>query len=143
MGAGLKREDWRERLHDYLQEWDEKEFSWNTHSCLHFATGAVTVMTGMDYWWIEREKLKHMKNRGQVLRYMTEFGGDLVGATRKVLSRARFQPRHIPGEGDVVIAVVDGVQCVGICLGRLTAFISKQGVVYIDPKEIVAAWKVD
>lgn len=134
--------DWRESLHQYLEQCDERPFDWVDHSCLTFATGAVVAMTGIDYWSAERHDIHKLETRADVLRYMSRYGGDLKGAATSALGKARAVQRKWPGEGDIVMSRIDGVDTIGVCLGRLCVFVGESGLLYFKPDNFQAAWSL-
>ncbi len=138
----MKRPDWRDHLHTYLERCEGRPFSWTHHSCLTFAVGAVVAITGIDYWQTERSDIERLHARADVLKYMTRYGGTLIGATDRAMRRAQAQRRVIPGAGDILIAHVDKKDTAGVCLGRLSAFVGPDGLMYLKPDDIRAAWGV-
>ena len=133
--------DWQCRLAAYLSARQSVPFHWATNSCLTFVTGAVTAMTGRDPWADDRAALAGLR-RGHVIKYMERYGEDLVGATTHALALADIYPTRSAGEGDVVHAQVGKVRALGVCLGRLSAFAGKAGLVRAKPVEILDAWRV-
>lgn len=133
---------WQDRLSDYLREADGKPFNWAMNSCLTFATGAVTAMTGVDPWKDERDRLRGLRRRGRVIQYMHQYGGDLEGAADKSLRLAGYTRKTCPGEGDIVLARVDKAIALGVCLGRRCAFVSPYGLTRGKPHAILAAWGI-
>lgn len=138
----MKCPDWRDRLHAYLDRVADRPFSWSEHNCLEFATGAVAAMTGIDWWGDERRKIAGLRTRSSILQYMAEYGGDLKGAADRALSKAQAQQKAIPIEGDIILAEMDGRTMMGVCLGRLTAFLAPTEITYKKPKNIIAVWGI-
>lgn len=145
MGPELKQPDWRDRLEAYLAEVKGRPFSWATHNCLTFTTGAVAAMTGHPITDVQaylRWTGDRMPTRRDVLRYMHGYAGGLETTLARTLQQVGAQRRPWPGAGDVVLAPVNGPSCCGICLGRRSAFVTDAGLVYTRPRAITAAWRI-
>ena len=145
MGPELKQPDWRERLEAYLAEVQAWPFSWATHNCITFTTGAVAAMTGKPITDVQ-EYLRwtgdRVPTRREVLRYMHGYAGGLEAALARTLQQVGAHRRPWPGAGDIIMARIDGTRCCGICLGRRSAFASDDGVAYTRTAAITGAWRI-
>lgn len=143
MGDAVNRcPDWQDRLAAYLASREGLTFHWAVNSCMTFATGAVTAMTGRDPWAVERARLAALRRRGRVIRYMHRYGAGLEGAADRALAQAGLVPVSAPAEGDIVLARVGAAITLGVCLGRLSAFIGTAGIQRRTPDTVLAAWGI-
>ena len=145
MGPGLKQPDWRDRLEAYLAEVQALPFSWATHNCITFTTGAAAAMTGRPITDVQ-EYLQwtgdRTPTRRQVLRYMHHYAGGLEAALVRTLEQVSAQRRPWPGAGDIILARINRTRVCGICLGRRSAFVTERGVEYTRPASITGAWRI-
>jgi len=112
-----------------------RPFVWGECDCCLFAAGVVKAMTGKDYASEFRGKYKSARGAlGALKRYGK---GDLEKTMDSKLPRTSS-----PGRGDVVMTIVNGMQALGICVGRACAFKSPDGLSFIDTSDITAAWAV-
>jgi len=132
----MRNQDWAERLVEFLA--GKHEFDWAEFNCALFAADAVKVQTGVDFAKAYRgPKTK----RGMISRLRKVCGGDVVAAATKELG----QPINVrlANRGDVVAAVFNGENALGICLGSSSAFISEfDGLIYIPTGKCIEAWKI-
>lgn len=136
----MKRQDWRSRLSAYIEIARHEPFSWTHNNCLQFIAGAVGAMSGIEYWLPERRRLSGCHRRSEVVRFMREYGGDLEGAADAMLAKAgAARVWRPPSYGDVVMHAghSDGL---GVSLGRLSAFVGTDGLIFIDPLPLQAVW---
>lgn len=140
MGQGLKLPDWKIRLIKYIQSCDGIDFSWTHHSCVTFVAGAVSAMTGIDYWEKEIAEVKKIKTRSGALKYMTKYGGSITGTFDKAFAGIADRIESF-GHGDIVVAINDGTYISGVCTGRLCAFISGNKIIHMKP-EVITAWSL-
>jgi len=150
MGQIMRRDDWPERLHDYLAL--EHRFDWLTNNCALFAAGAVLAMTGEDV----AKEFRGIKTRLSMERKLRRIGGltalctACFGESIPILTARR---------GDIVIARVfvspptnvmigpddeDGslMDAVGVCLGAQVALLTETGITYYPLATVKAAWRV-
>ena len=135
-----RHHDWQDRLAEYLAAHEGQPFDWVSNSCLTFVTGAVTAMTGLDPWPVDRARIAGLQGRERVQEYMMEYGGGLQGAAARALAKAGLAPVMDPCEGDIVLAVVGNSEALGVCTGRQCAFLTRTGLVLKQPTAILHAW---
>lgn len=102
--------DWPERLIAFFEARRVRAFSWGSNDCWTFVVDAVCAMTGVD--------------TGQRWRtYKTERGAlasiKKVGGLRKWVETniGMEKPKGFAQRGDVVLAVLDGRETLGIVMG--------------------------
>lgn len=129
-----RREDWPERLAEYLEGARGRPFSFGTHDCATFAAGAVAVMTDAE---IEAPRVE---SAADYARFVLAAGslhdhvGDRLG---EPLPSPAFAQR-----GDVVLMTLDGRETLGVCIGAEVAGPGPGGMVTMPMSIAAAAWRV-
>lgn len=133
----LRREDWAERLDEYIKNSLDKEFSYGSHDCVLWASGAVEVMTGWNpaeefvgtYSSEEEAQAVLKKNRARsiVTLIKKKFGKPIpVGQARR---------------GDFMLIEIDGAPFAGICVGEESLF-AQSPLLRIRTIDCRMAWAV-
>ena len=132
----MRKQSWAEDLATYMKESSTKEFQWGVHDCASFAAGAVTAVTGRfidvkDFAdahtvreVVELLATKSLKDR------VTEILGktiDLKMATR----------------GDIVLLTDLGRECLGVCFGEVSFFLTAKGLQPIKTLTCDCAWRIE
>ena len=104
----MRRADWPERLADFIEARRYEPFAWGMNDCALFAADAVNMMTDTDH--------------AEALRgYKTERGAaskiKKVGGLRGFAHAFTEKPPGLAQRGDLVLAVVEGRETFGICIG--------------------------
>lgn len=128
----MRREDWPERLSDYLESQRDVPFDWASHSCAAFAAGAVEAMTGQAV-----EIPAHGSAR--------EAAGLLAARTLRERLDDLFGPEIVPAlaqRGDLVLVDLAGRESVAVCVGAEAAGPADSGLLMVPMRLVVAAWRV-
>lgn len=128
----MRREDWPERLFEYLDAQRDVPFSWATHSCAGFAAGAVEAMTGEA---VDLPTVTSARAAAELLavRSLRDRVGDAFG------------PEIMPAfarRGDLVLVEIDGRESVAMCIGSDAAGPGPSGLVLVPMSSAIAAWRV-
>jgi hypothetical protein len=129
-----RRHDWPERMNDALLA--AQTFSESYH-CAIFVADVVKAMTDEDPL-PERDETA----AAAYARMRRDGFGTLREA---ILARVGGEvPLAFAQRGDVILRVVDGQEALGICIGRMSAFIADdgEGLVFCPTLEQAAAFKV-
>jgi hypothetical protein len=109
-----RREDWPEKLAEFVESRSATPFAWGSHDCCQFAAHA---------------------------RVLKKFGGveaipGAVGLAEIPIKRAQ--------RGDVVsiIAEGDGRNALGLCCGTAAVFPGKIGIAFVETSICHRAWRV-
>lgn len=105
-----RRPDWPERLIEFIEARRVRAFSWGKNDCAMFAADAVHSMTDVD---IAKPWRGYSDERGAIER-IKEVGGlrqwiEVSGLTEK--------PKGFAQRGDVVLAILEGRDTVGVVMG--------------------------
>jgi len=126
-----RNNDWPEKLAEVVAE---RSASSVEYPCAYFAADCVLAMTGEDPL---PERLSADEQYARMRRDGFATLRDAVGA------RLREVPIAHARRGDLVIALVDGADALGVCLGERSAFVGKDGGVgYLNTLEMAAAFSV-
>lgn len=132
----MRREDWTGLLAAYIDEARSTPFAWGSHDCALFACGWLLIATGIDHaapfrgrYNTERGSIRALKNRG--------YSG-LEDIADRTLPR---KPLAFAARGDIVL-YANG-QSLGVCDGRMSHFVSPQGLLTAETLACAAAWGID
>lgn len=106
----MRKEDWQNRLTNYITERKEKKFRWGSNDCVMFSIGALKAMTGIDF----AKGYKKYRTKDEAYKLIKEqFRGDtdevfklILGAPINNVKKAKV--------GDVVRLTYDGLKTYGI-----------------------------
>ena len=135
MGPDMRFDGWPEILHAEIEAAQDKPFAWGKCDCCLFAADVVKAMTGTDYASEFRGKYKTAKGAARAL---IKYGHKTLSSTMN----EKLPPVRFPKRGDVVMALVNGDEALGICIGSMCVFKSPDGVVQMPVSDIDAAWDV-
>lgn len=129
-----RREDWAERLHDYLDERRDVPFAWGTNDCASFAAGAVQAMTG------ESLQIPQVESAAAYLHFLRDYG-PLDAIVDDTLGERLPSPAFAQ-RGDVVLLFVDERATLGVCIGVEAAAPGQDGMLTVPMSTATAAWRV-
>jgi len=129
---------WEARLHAVIEAARATPYVLGTHDCFRLACRVIEALTGVDRWpdfagyATKREALTMIARHGSTF----ERAGDWFFQWGRVdLRQAR--------RGDIVaLQTPDGEKHLGICLGRLAAYLSPSGLLFLPTKSGSCAWRV-
>jgi hypothetical protein len=132
----VRRQDWPERLADYLHSRIATPFSYGNggHDCCQFAALAVEAMTS--------------ENPAANWHYSCELGAARLihkaGGLETLITEAMGSPVHPSkaGRGDIVLAELEKGPTIGVCVGRDCVFPADVGLTHRERGCIQMAWKV-
>lgn len=131
----MRRNDWPQRLAEFIESTHAEPFCYGSHDCCMFAGRAVEAMTG--------------ENPTLQWNYSNEIGAKRLLARKGGLVQMLSETLGIPihpseaGRGDVVLAELDLGPSVGICLGRMCVFATEPAGVLMLGREIAhLAWRI-
>jgi len=128
----MRREDWQERLHEYVESMRDVPFDWAANDCARFTAGAVEAVTGTKFWDAP------YTTAAEAARYMENHD------PREVLD-ALFDrvPAAQARRGDVVLVRNDDRDVLGVCTGQWSASPGPDGIVLHPTLGATLAWRVD
>lgn len=129
----MRREDWPERLAEYVEAARDIPFAWGLHDCGTFAVGAIEAVTGT------RHQIP-LAVSAAAYAHMLRDHGTLHDMTTAMLGTPI--PSAYARRGDVVMLMVDGRETIAVCLGACAAAPGESGVVTAPMEFAVAAWRV-
>ena len=135
----IRREDWPERLEEYINDVQDVEFDWDNNNCLIFSMGAVEAVTGENLYQEYREK--HATESTETL--FEELG--VIGVYRMLRSAfGNSIPVSMAQRGDLIIRRKP--YSIGICRGALSNFVGVdedyEGVIEVETLKAAYAFKV-
>lgn len=131
----MKIENWEIKLIDYIEATKLKKFKWGVNDCCSFVAGAVKAMTGVDFYKDYKGKYNDeetaMKALYDVSGYKTIAG----------MLNNKFEAKQInlAQRGDIVM---NDQRAIGICLGSTSAFLTKDGLIFIATHQCIKCWGV-
>lgn len=133
----MRRHDWPERLHAFIEARRERAFSFGQHDCGLFCADWVLECTGVDV----AAKLRGYKGEKGALSRVKKAGGMrelAAGCGLKERRSYRFAQR-----GDVVLANLEERETFGIFVGNgMYAAPGAEGLVFRPINEALAVFEV-
>lgn len=134
----MRRDDWPERLVEYVGQHEAASFSWGRHDCCTFAAGAVEAMTGIR--WME-EFTGRYETEDQAVSALRNIGaGDLYRTIRNKFGKP-MKPAAAQ-RGDLMLARMDGAPSLLICVGREAVGPGVGGLVRLPVSDCKFAWRI-
>lgn len=136
MGPEMTRyPNWPERLADTIQAAYERPFVYGEWDCCLFAAHVVYQLTGIDF----SETYRGYKSQAGASLMLHQNGGVEGIATRHL---GEPIPPLMARRGDVVTAIVDRQESLGICDGPVGIFLTMTGITQIPLADCNNAWRV-
>ncbi len=132
----MRRHDWCEKLYEQIDAHLHRSFSWGDNDCCLFAARAVDAMCDSNHEMVLREKYQ---DEASALEYIARSGG-IAAAVDTFIGSHKVEAR--PMRGDVVLFEGSNGETLGICLGRYTAAMGTDGVVYADRPKVICYWSI-
>ena len=139
----IRHPDWPSRLDRYVRSAQGKRFRRGRDDCALFACGAIAAMTGEDPGAWFRGRYRSAFAARHALRLFA--GGGLAETVEKLAERhqatevAPLQARR----GDLVLAQgFEGIDALGICVGRAAAFMMPRGLTFVPMDRVLRAWRI-
>lgn len=133
MIAAQRIENWPTRLDAAITAARAKAFDWKTNHCGIFVADCVEAVTGVRI------------HAGIAKQYPTKRAVTAARALRQAACTHLDTVEIAPGfaqRGDVVLVEVDGVQAMGVCVGRQAACLAPDGLALVDMGAALCAWRV-
>ena len=131
----MRIQEWPEVLNDKIREAENAPFEWGKADCCLWAADVVNAITGKDY--AAEFRGKYSDEAGAYSLVKT----DLKTTVTQILGEP--VPTAKAHRGDVVLAVINDRQAIGINLGVAAAFKAPKGLAYVNLWDCVCAWRVD
>jgi len=129
---------WEHRLQQCVADTAALPFCYGQHDCAQFAARAIAAVTGEP---VAAPLLARYRSQTGARRLVNKHGGlDKLASTVLGAPVAATYARR----GDIVYqATDDGMGALGVCLGRVSVFLSADGgQVRIDTLHAACAWRV-
>lgn len=137
--VGSSRDErWPGILNKEIDKARDMPFEWGASDCALWVANVVEAMTGIDYAESFREKYTTKTGADRALQ---RYGLEQLAETVTGLLGAPIEARRAR-RGDVVMMPMDGIQSIGICLGRAVAFKSAEGLLFFKKSDCECAWRI-
>ncbi len=142
-----RKENWPEKLADYISVCQEKKFRWGTHDCLRFAAGAIEAMTGVDLFddYFEKINFKPYRNRAEAYKLLGEtYEGELERLC-EVFAVYNDWPeveKYYARRGDLAIIPTPEGDALAICIGSQCTAASAKGLAFVSVEQVKRAWRI-
>jgi len=125
--------DWPEQFAAFIEERRHTPFAWGQNDCALFPADFALRVTGVDF----AEGLRGYADEEGARQRVAAAGGMRGLAARLTPRQPAFAQR-----ADVVLAVVDGVETFGLCIGDgMWAAPGAHGLVFRHMSDVVAAFE--
>jgi hypothetical protein len=131
----MRLRDWQTRFSDFGKARASMPFVWGSNDCCSFAAAGVEAMTGSN----PMADVAPYDSEMGALRRIAEAGG------LEALAIQHLGDPVAPafaGVGDVVLAVNEGREVLGICNGTSVIGPGAAGLLVLDMDTALAAWKI-
>jgi hypothetical protein len=141
----MKRDDWSNKLNEYIDDIRDLRFQWGANDCLTFANTAHEAMTGEQFAadWCGGYKTAYTAKKWYADLLEKQGFATIIDAIDARLERLDVV---LPPRGSIVGRVdASGVTevALGVCIGETVAFISREGVVFLPVQDGDIFWAVD
>jgi hypothetical protein len=141
LGEIRYHENWPTLLAEFIEKRRHMAFEWGTHDCCLFVCDAVLAITGIDPAQdVFRGKYRDALGARRLLRRH----GGVEKIAAKICARLEFGEVRLTlaGRGDVMLYMDGEEPVLGVCLGRLSAFVAPDGLRFVPTLSCSRAWKV-
>ena len=133
----MRLPDWPARLDALIAAASGRRFRYGVFDCCLFAADAALAITGVDH----AGPLRGYRGRRQAHAILKQAGGIAQLVTDR-LGRGPIEAAQAQ-RGDVLLAYLsNGAPALGICLGRLIAFPSSEGLAFHPLTVAHCAWRI-
>ena len=133
-----RRQGWEGRLAAVIEAARSKPYVLGSHDCLRVACQAVEALTGADRW----AEFEGYKTKREALATIAQFGPDFTAAIDWFFAAPSVDVR-LARRGDIcLVETPDGEEHLGVCLGRDTALLAPEGLIYFQTLLCKRAWRV-
>lgn len=130
----MRRQDWPERLAEFVEHNRDRPFAWASWDCALFASAWIEQATGTAPF------RPTYTDALSAARFVSQQGG--MGPAASAVLGAPLLYRMGAQRGDIALVVVDGRECLGVVLGDRVAGPGERGMIQVSRADIIAAWAV-
>lgn len=136
----MRLEGWEQRLEAVIEAARARPYELGRHDCFRVACLALEALTGRDRW---HEFEGRYSTQREALRLVAQYGSTFEAAFDWFFGAPSISV-YFAKRGDVVLLEdASGMKHLGVCLGRDTAMLGPEGLVFVPTLECLAAWMVD
>jgi len=136
--SSRRLEGWEQRLDDVIAGARDVPYVLGQHDCLRVALRTVEALTGVDRW----SEFEGYATKREALATIAKFGSSFEAAISWFFGEDSVDTR-LARRGDIcLVETADGEKHLGVCLGRDTALLGSDGLVYIPTLSCLCAWRV-
>ena len=134
-----RRPDWPACLAAWFERSRHLRFAWGVHDCCLWSAAGVCAITDVFLAADLRGKYSTRKESEAVLRahYQSTDVWDIPAA-----HGLKSQPVARASRADLVGAVMNGRHSLGMCGGRKSAFLGKEGPVWVETLDCERSWRI-
>lgn len=137
MARLMRRPGWEVALEAAVEAARNRPFSWGDHDCATWAADVRRALTGDDAAAAWRGRYRTARGASVV---MASLGwATLVDAATAILG-APLNSVGLAGRGDIVTDGESGA--LGVCLGRMSAYATTDGLTFRPTLDAAMAWRV-
>jgi hypothetical protein len=129
---------WEARLLAVIDAARAEPYVLGVHDCFRVACQVVTALTGVDRW----PEFAGYTTKREALAKLAQFGSSFEAAGDWFFGEARVDVKRAR-RGDICcVETLDGEKHLGVCLGRHTALLAPEGLIYLKTLDCRCAWGV-
>jgi hypothetical protein len=132
----MRKEAWTSILDAEIEAARDKTFGWGVHDCSLWVGRVVHAISDIDHVLLFEGKYTSEAEAKELLREACD-----GGIVKYLNERLKAIPVPTAQRGDVVYDAKSGA--IGICMGRNSFFVSREGLMTLATMSLKRAWKVD
>ena len=132
----MRKEGWEQILNEHIKRASYRPFEWGHHDCALWSSRWVKHATGID---LHSEWEGRYSSESELQVLMAKRG---ITSYEQIADKAGLLPITVSfaQRGDIVLHPQD---CLGICNGRMSHFLTASGMTIFPTLNCLKAWKVD
>ncbi len=136
--ALIRLDGWESRLVAVIEDARAQPYVLGQHDCLRIALRTVEALTGVDRW----AEFQGYSTKREAMATIARFGSNFEAAISWFFGAPSVDTR-LARRGDIcLVETVDGEKHLGVCLGRDTALLAPDGLIYFPTLSCQCAWRV-
>ena len=133
----MRADNWEEKLQQYIDKYRQEPLEFGKHDCCTFTIEWEKELTGKSTF-PEFDRTFKSLEQGKELLNKLGFRNWVTIVNKRLKKISPLQARR----GDVVSLKFQGSYCMGICLGKVCAFVGFNKMEFIPKEEIKYAWEI-
>lgn len=132
----MRSDNWEHKLQEYIDKYRQTPLEFGKHDCCTFTIEWEKVLTGKSTFPEFDRTFKSLEQGKEILKKVGFKNWVTIVNSRL----ERIQPIQAR-RGDLVSMKFQGAYCMGICLGKMCAFVGYDKMEFISKDQMKYAWR--